>query len=151
MSVLEVQIVALIPTRAGCAIFLGTEHKLIHFFIDLHIGHSINSALSEKEFERPLTHDVFSDTLMGFGAEMMKMVIHDYENEVYYARMYWVLKGENKQKSIVEIDVRPSDAMALAVRQEAPILISKEVWENAEDMTDLFNELKNETDTEEFD
>ncbi len=144
MRLLEIEIAALIPTRAGCAVFLGNEKKVIHFFIDLHIGHTINDSLSGNDTERPMTHDLFSATLNGFGGKMTKMIIHDYRDDVFYSRVYWEMENEVMERKILEIDARPSDAMALAVRQNAPILISKKVWRDAENMKELLNDLNNQ-------
>lgn len=146
MILKEIKIAALIPTRAGCAVFLGAEDKVIHFFIDLHIGQSINTALAGETLARPLTHDLFSATLSGFGGRMTKMIINDCKNEIFFARVYWEMENETHERSVVEIDSRPSDALALAVRQKAPILIKAEVWDECEDMTSLLNDLQTQMD-----
>lgn len=142
MNHLEINIVALIPTRAGCAVFLGKGKKVIHFFIDLHIGQAINMELAGDQSERPLTHDLFSRTMRGFGARMTHMIISDYRDEIYYAKIFWEMENEVKQKSIVEVDSRPSDALALAVRQKAKILMAESVWEASEDRSELLADLK---------
>ena len=146
MNFIEIKIAALIPTKGGCAVFIGTEQKVIHFFIDLQIGQSINDALSGNMPTRPMTHDLFCGTLNGFGGRMTKMVINNYKDDVFYSRIYWEMENEVLEKKVVEIDARPSDAMALAVRQKVPILISETVWEESENMKPLLNDLKNQSD-----
>lgn len=146
MNVTAIRIAALIPTKAGCAIFLGGDQKLVQFFIDLHIGHAINSHLTGEEFERPLTHDLFTSTMDAMGAELLKVVIYHYEEEVYYAKIYWEVENEIQHKKLLEVDARPSDAIALAVRQKAPLFMDSEIWEAAEDMSDLLIELKAQAD-----
>lgn len=148
MNLLQIEIAALIPTKAGCAVFLGNKRKVIHFFIDLHIGQTINDAILGNDTERPMTHDLFSATLKGFGGKMLKMIIHDYRDDIFYARVYWEMENEVMERKLLEIDARPSDAMALAVRQNAPILISKKVWKEAENMKELLNDLKNQDEGE---
>jgi len=148
MRLQEINIIGLIPTRAGCAVFLGKEEKVIQFFIALPIGHAINSALADEKSERPLTHDLFSQTLKAFGSSMKRMVITDYKEEVYFAKIYWEMENELHAKKFVEIDARPSDAMALAVRYKAPIFISEEIWEASEDMSSLFFDLRNQAEEE---
>ena len=148
MKVKEIRIVALIPTRAGCAVFLGNTRKVIHFFIDLHIGASINDAIAGEAYERPLTHDLFSQSMSVFGATMKKMIINDLKDETYFALVYWEMENEVKQRKVVEIDSRPSDALALSVRQQAPIYINQEVWDRSENMHSLLKELQNQVGEE---
>ena len=54
------------------------------------------------------------------------------------------LEAENEimEKKIVEVDARPSDCIALAVRQSAPIFVVKEVWDDLKDMTSVLEELR---------
>jgi uncharacterized protein len=146
MSVIELSIRALIPTRAGCAVFLGHDDKVIHFFIELSIGQAINEYMAGETFPRPMTFDTVNALMTGFGARMTKVVINDYEDEVYYAKMYWMMENEIESKKIVELDTRPSDALALAVRQKAPLFIKEEVWDALEDMSPLLEDLKNQTE-----
>jgi bifunctional DNase/RNase len=71
---------------------------------------------------RPITHDLLKNILDGFGAKVSRVVITELKDETYYARIYLKTgKGE------IDIDARPSDAIALALRTDAPIFISEEV------------------------
>ena len=146
MKVKVIRIVALIPTRAGCAVFLGDEDKIMQFFIDLQIGAAINAHLSNEPFERPFTHDLFSQSLDMFGVKMTKMIITDYQNDIYYARVHLEMKNALEERKSAVMDSRPSDALALAVRQGAPILIDENVWEEVEDMSQLLEDLKKQAD-----
>ena len=67
--------------------------------------------------ERPLTHDLFATTLEELGARVERVVISDLAEETYHARIFLELDGR-----VVEVDSRPSDALALAVRVERPDL-----------------------------
>jgi bifunctional DNase/RNase len=145
-DLVRVEPVALMPTPAGCAVFLGDGKKVIVFYIDPAIGASINSVLAGIDPPRPMSHDLFSQVLEAFGAEVLHATIINYENEVFYARL--VIKAENEimEKKIVELDARPSDCLALAVRDEAPVFVVREVWEGLEDMSETLEELKNQED-----
>ncbi len=147
MKTVELTINALVPTRSGCAIFLGDGEKMTQFFIESAIGLAINDHLAGEEFERPLTYDMMTSLLQSLGATMKRLLINDYqqsgeEDGIYYASMVWEMANEVEQRKIVEIDCRPSDAIALAVRQEIPILILESVWEGLEDKTPLLIDLK---------
>jgi bifunctional DNase/RNase len=143
-DLVRVEPVALLPTPAGCAVFLGDGKKVIVFYIDPAIGASINSILAEAPSPRPLSHDLFAQTLEAFGAEVLHATIVRHEAEIFYARL--VIKAENEimEKKIVELDARPSDCLALAVRHNAPVFVVPEVWAQLEDMTSTLEDLRNQ-------
>lgn len=122
--------------------FLGDGEKSIVFYIEPSIGASINSALSDTTPPRPLTHDLFNDALKALGAVLQRVLIVKVENDVFYARMFLEVENEVQEKLIVELDARPSDSIALAVRQHAPIFVVKEVWDNLKDMSSVLEELR---------
>lgn len=126
--------------------FLSDGQKVIVFYIDPAIGASINAVLSETSSPRPLSHELFSQVLGAFGAEVLHATIVRYEGEVFYARL--VIKAENEimEKKIVELDARPSDCLALAVRDEAPVFVVQEVWDSLEDMSETLKSLRNQDD-----
>jgi hypothetical protein len=97
---------------------------------------------------RPLTHDLFSQMLGAFGARVEKAVIVKVDGEVFYARLYVAAENEIMERKVVEIDARPSDCLALAVRQEAPVYVREQVWEELRDMSDVLAELKDKADDE---
>jgi bifunctional DNase/RNase len=141
-DMVRVDPVALLPTQAGCAVFLGDGEKSIVFYIEPAIGASINDALSDRRPPRPLTHDLFNDALKAFGAVVQRVVIVKVESDVFYARLFLEAENEISDKLIVELDARPSDSIAMAVRQHAPIFVVKEVWEGLKDMTNVLEELR---------
>ncbi|MDB4624043.1 bifunctional nuclease family protein [Akkermansiaceae bacterium] len=141
-DLVRVEPVALLPTQAGCAVFLGDEKKVIVFYIDPSIGASINAVLAKAKPPRPLTHDLFSDVLTAFGAEVLHATIVRQEGEVFYSRLFLKAENELMERKIVELDARPSDCIALAVRHEAPLFVVKSLWEELEDMTNILEDLR---------
>ena len=83
---------------------------------------SINKVLNHLTSPRPGTHDLFADVLGQFHVELVKVVITDLRDNTYFAVMTVELNGEIK-----EIDARPSDAIALALRSMAPVFVSERV------------------------
>ncbi|MFK7910638.1 MAG: bifunctional nuclease family protein [Akkermansiaceae bacterium] len=142
----RVEPVALMPTSAGCAVFLGNGEKVIVFYIEPAIGASINAVMSGVKPPRPLTHDLFSQMLDAFGATVQKAVIVKVEGDVYYARLHVVAENEIMERKVIEIDARPSDCLALAVRQEAPVFVREHVWDELRDMSDVLAELKDKAE-----
>ncbi|MGE9268651.1 MAG: bifunctional nuclease family protein [Verrucomicrobiales bacterium] len=145
-KLVRVEPIALIPTQAGAAVFLGDGKKVIVFYIDPAIGASINMVLAGAKPPRPLSHDLFVQALEGFGAEVLHATITRVEGEVFYARLYIKAENEIMQRKIVELDARPSDCIAMAVRQEAPIFFAPEVWAGLPDMSETLEQLRREAD-----
>ena len=87
---------------------------------------SITMQLQGMEVHRPLTHDLLKSVIETLGAEILHIVISGLERNVYFARIVLDVDGDS-----VEIDSRPSDAIALAVRASAPIYVTEEVMEQA--------------------
>lgn len=134
-DLVRVEPVALLPTQAGCAVFLGDGSKVIVFYIDPAVGASINTVLSGQTVPRPLTHDLFQSALEAFGAKIVRAIIVRLENEIYYARLILEATNEIMERKIVELDARPSDCIALSVRSGAPLYVVRPLWERLEDMS----------------
>jgi bifunctional DNase/RNase len=134
-DLVRVEPIALLPTQAGCAVFLGDGTKAIVFYIDPSVGASINAALSGKLPPRPLTHDLMMLTLQAFGAKVSRAVIVRMEKDIYYARLILEAQNEVMERKIVELDARPSDCLAVVARCGAPLYVVKSVWDTLEDMT----------------
>ena len=141
-DLVRVEVVALLPTQAGTAVFLGDGSKVIVFYIDPAVGASINAAMTGMKPPRPLTHDLFLLTLEAFGAEIRRAVITKLEDDVYYARLIMEAQNEVMERKIVELDARPSDSVALAVRAEAPIYVVRDLWEKLPNVAKTLAELR---------
>ena len=97
-DVVEVEVKGTLPTNGGCAVFLGNEEKVFVIYIDQMVGNAIMMLMKDMATERPQTHDLFSDVLKALGANVQRVVINDYIDEVFYGRL--ILTVENE---IVEI------------------------------------------------
>ena len=104
-------------------------------------------AINKEKKARPLTHDLIGNIFQGFGIELDRVVINDFNKEFYFARIILKMKNELGVK-IVEIDSRPSDALAVALRMHSPILVADEVMDEAivweEDMQNIEEEIQQE-------
>jgi uncharacterized protein len=87
---------------------------------------AITVELQEVEVTRPLTHDLIKSLVSQMGAEVIHIVINELRNDVFYARIVLDFNGRR-----LEIDSRPSDAIALAVRVKVPIFVEDTVMERA--------------------
>ena len=150
-NLVRVEPIALLPTQAGCAVFLGDGNKTIVFYIDPGVGASINASLSGQLPPRPLTHDLYLLTLQTFGAKVSRAVIVRMEKEIYYARLIVEAENEIMERKIVELDARPSDCLALVVRCGAPFYVVKELWDTLDDMTGVLREMRESGEADEGD
>ena len=114
-------------------------------FIPIVIGPAEAGAISEglegKSRPRPMTHDLIKNLIDTLNAKVERIVIHDLREETYYARI--CLKTADSE---VDVDARPSDAIALALRTDAPIYVSEEVAARALQV----NQPQQDDDMEEF-
>ena len=104
--------------------------------MEAHIGKAISMAINDEKKTRPLTHDLIGNIFQGFGIELDRVVINDFNKEFYYARIILKMQNELGTK-LVEIDSRPSDSMVLAVQCKKPIMVAQKVLNEAEDMTEV--------------
>jgi bifunctional DNase/RNase len=141
-DLVRVEPIALLPTQAGCAVFLGDGTKAIVFYIDPGVGASINASLSGQLPPRPLTHDLYLLTLQAFGAKVSRAVIVNMENEIYYARLILEAENEIMERKIIELDARPSDCLAISVRCGAPFYVVRKLWDRLEDMSAVLAEMR---------
>jgi bifunctional DNase/RNase len=109
--------------------------RIVPVFVGLSEAISIFQALSGSVSPRPTTHDLFVSTLESLGASIAGVLIDDLDGGVYYARLSVSIDSVER-----EVDARPSDCMALALRSGAPITIQeKVVLESSMDRKDLDN------------
>ena len=87
---------------------------------------AILTRLQETETPRPMTHDLLASTVAGLGAEVVRIEVTDLRDNTFYARITLRRDGAD-----VELDSRPSDAIALAVRTQAPIFAADAVIESS--------------------
>jgi bifunctional DNase/RNase len=87
---------------------------------------AITIKLQGVEIARPLTHDLLQQSIGRLGAQVSHVLVNDLHDDTFYARVVMDRDGER-----IELDSRPSDAIALAVRVQAPIFVAESVMERA--------------------
>ena len=140
---LEVTIRGVMPTHSGSAVFLGNDDKTFVIYVDQGIGTMISMALDGVKRERPLTHDLMGMVLKGFGAKLDRMIINAVDEGTFFARLLFSMENELGRK-ILELDARPSDSMVLAIQEGVPLLVSRDVFEEVEDMTAILERIMNQ-------
>ena len=87
---------------------------------------AIDRRLKGIQPPRPMTHDLLEEVLKALGAKIEKVVITDLLHHTFYAKIHLSYNGE-----VVEIDSRPSDALALCVATKSPIYVAEHVFDKA--------------------
>ena len=105
---------------------------------------AITAGIESKEHERPLTHQLMAQVISGFGGRLVSVSIDDVKGTTFFATLH-LIKSDGL---LLDIDCRPSDAIALAVRERVPIFARKQVIETAT-MPD-FQKVKKDTEKQEM-
>lgn len=122
---------------AGIQVSLTSQYRLVLLkqldverYLPIWIGpyeaEAINLELQEIETARPLTHDLLKNVIEALGGVVQYIIVSELRDETYYARIVIEVDGRT-----LEIDARPSDSIALAVRVRTPIYVAEEVMQAA--------------------
>jgi bifunctional DNase/RNase len=134
------------------------ENRYLPIWIGQPEARSILMKLQNQEFSRPLTHDLAVNLVNELGGSMEKVTVTELRDSTFFATISVQIDGRT-----VEIDSRPSDAIALAVRSGAEIFAADEVIEEAavvfeeameetpeEEVVDKFKDWMNQVSPEDF-
>ena len=102
------------------------KSKAIPIWVGMPEAQAIYLQLEGRALPRPMTHDLMKNILEQVGVEFEKVVVNELRESTYYAHIHLVQKGKS-----LEIDSRPSDAIALALRFHRPIYVAKNLFESA--------------------
>jgi bifunctional DNase/RNase len=102
------------------------ENKYLPIWVGSYEAEAITIALQEVEVARPLTQDLLKNVITIFGGNVLRVEVVTLKDDIYYGNIVIERGGNN-----LDIDCRPSDAIALAVRTHAPILVHRSVMEAA--------------------
>ncbi|MGI5816501.1 MAG: bifunctional nuclease family protein [Armatimonadota bacterium] len=128
MVEMTVQRVGIDPSRQALVILADQEERrLLPILIGLFEAQSIAMAISGEDIGRPLTHDLLLAVITETGSELERVEITRLADRTFFALLHITRDNET-----LEIDARPSDAIALALRAEAPIFVAERVLEQAQ-------------------
>lgn len=135
-----------LDTRTGSPIVVlhdKDNRKALPIWIGSAEASAIIRKIENLTVSRPMTHDLIMDIIKQAGYTLDRVEINDVEKETYFA----TLCLSNKDGNEIEIDARPSDAIAVAIRVDAPILVSSKVLASGSVSTDS---AKDEEESKEF-
>ena len=105
------------------------EKRAVPIWIGLFEASAIATELEKVSFSRPMTHDLLHNILMTLDVKVTKIEINDLKDNTFFANIYFLKDGAN-----VVVDSRPSDAIALALRENAPIFVDEKVVEKSRNL-----------------
>ncbi|HSQ86937.1 MAG TPA: bifunctional nuclease family protein [Desulfobacterales bacterium] len=101
--------------------------QAVPIWIGLLEATSIASALRDIKFDRPMTHDLFKNFIDNLEMVVSKVEVCDLKDNTFYARIYFVSKNKS-----FDMDARPSDAIAIALRFGAPIYVDDKIFDKSQ-------------------
>mgnify|MGYP000064713961 FL=1 len=121
----SVRVHLMTPQRLVVLKQLDSE-RYLPIWVGPYEAEAITVALQEVEMVRPLTHDLLKNVFGAFNARITRIEIVKLQNEIFYGSIVADVNGKE-----VEVDSRPSDAIALSVRAHVPILVNSSVMDEA--------------------
>jgi len=103
-----------------------SAQRALPVWIGTYEANAIATCLAEMEMPRPMTHDLLLNTIVEAGFRVDRVVITEIRDATFYAVIHLA-----SEAGALKIDSRPSDAVALAVRAQAPIFVQEEVLEHS--------------------
>jgi bifunctional DNase/RNase len=131
MKLIQLQVEAVAMDYRGYPVVVLREkggQRAVFIWIGLVEAGAISMHLEGQRPPRPMTHDLMVSLLTQLGIQVKHVLISDVRDETYFAEMSLTMGDATKA-----IDCRPSDAIAVAVRVEAPIFIDNELLDRLED------------------
>ncbi len=109
----------------------GNGERVLPIWIGPFEAQAIAMELSGIPSKRPLTHDLIKSVIVTMGGTVEKIEVTELVNQTFYAKIYVSVNNHT-----VEIDARPSDSLALALKSKVPIFVNDELFQDRKDQLD---------------
>jgi bifunctional DNase/RNase len=117
-------------TNSPIVILQGIEkNTLLPIWVGIFEANAIALQIERIDTPRPMTHDLLKNILLHLNATVEKIVVTDLQENTFFATIFLDMEGDR-----VTIDSRPSDAIALALRTDAPIFVTQDVINNSSNL-----------------
>jgi bifunctional DNase/RNase len=133
----EVDVVGVLPTEQGNALVLRSDAvgRMLPIFIGDAEATVIQMRLAGRPFERPMTHDLLDRLVDELGGRLVRVLVTKVSGNIFIGTV--VLRQDGRT---IQVDARPSDAIALAVGNRAPVFVARQLLESAGLPLDQFGE-----------
>ncbi|MEZ5357455.1 MAG: bifunctional nuclease family protein [Candidatus Zixiibacteriota bacterium] len=132
MGMVEIQIDGLAMDLVSNSPVVVLASEELNKVLPIWIGHNeawaIAMEISGLGSKRPLTHDLFKNAVLALGGKIEKVEITELKEQTFYARLHIKLGDKH-----IDLDARPSDSIALALKAQCPIFVNEELFINQED------------------
>lgn len=135
------KIAEICATPYGYGVFVQAVSKTFMFYVDRDRGIALQNAMAGFRSVRPLSHEFMVQVLDGFDCKIRNAVFYHVENGTFFTRITIDMKNELGVK-IAEIDGRPSDTLALALRVGAPIFVEQKVLDAVDDVSETLRKFR---------
>lgn len=124
----ELEVIDVVPMEEGPAVLLSPKNEkvVVPVFVGDFEANAIKLKLARQQPPRPMTHDLLDTTIKALGGKVTRVVIDDLKGGTFLGKLSLEQGGK-----LIELDARPSDCIALALRAGAPIFAAKSVVDEA--------------------
>jgi bifunctional DNase/RNase len=128
MTMIPVKVANVSISNVGFVVFLKSrqENRTLPIFIGVQEAQAIAIELNNVTPPRPLTHDLMKNILDALEARLERVIVHTLQDGTFYAKLILAFEGQD-----IEVDSRPSDGIALALRYKAPLFVGEDVMKEA--------------------
>jgi len=113
--------------------------NVLPIWVGVYEANAIALEIEKVVTPRPMTHDLLKNVLVGLDAHVQKIVVTNIKDDTFYA-VIWL----ERDGTLISIDSRPSDALALALRIDCPIYVDEEVLKSSRSLTNSQDRINNE-------
>ena len=123
-----IQVKQVVITSSGACLFLGNSQKIFMIYVDIIMGEQIRFLFNKKTQSRPLTSDFIRYLFLSFDISIQTLVLYHADKGTFYAKA--VCRQAGPVTRIVELDIRPSDAIMLSLSFNKPLTIDTQLFES---------------------
>jgi bifunctional DNase/RNase len=116
-----------------------SSDTVLPIWVGIYEANAIALEIEKVTTPRPMTHDLIKNVLSGLDARVHKVVVNELRDDTFFA-IIWL----ERQGSIISIDSRPSDALALALRVDCPIYVEDEVLKTSKQASAVSDRVSSE-------
>ena len=129
---LEVEVLGVNEGPNHPVVLLRHEDRVLPIVVGIPEAHAIQVGVLNEKMGRPMTHDLVCNLLAGLRGSLQSVTIYKLENDTFFAHLNVEQTSDGGQiEQIIRIDSRPSDGIAIAVREKCPIFVAPEVMDGA--------------------
>lgn len=134
---LPAQLTKVIQQPTYTSLVLATPMKAIAILVEPQVGLALQALLTQQPLARPSTQDLLERIVAGFDVRLLRVLIYAVEQNVFKARMILEQSRAGHLNTIVDLDCRPSDAIQMSLRCEAPLWVASEVVDTSPPADDV--------------